>query len=229
MITVVTCTIRRKCIDNVFANYRRQRWKNKRMIIVLNNDKLNIKRYRKRARRYKKNEIRVYRLSQKYKLGKCLNYAVKRASKGLVAKFDDDDYYGPKFLREAARAIKGGKAGIVGKHTSYVYFKAKRALMLYRPGGEWSYTRSLKGGTLVFRRSVWKRVKFPEFKKSGTDAGWLGRCHRRNIRIYSLSKKHYVCVRGKSSKGHTQKKSMRRYMSQCKMVKRTKRFRRYVN
>lgn len=229
MITVITSTIRGNCIDNVFDNYDRQLWKHKKMIIVLNNNKLNIKRYRKRASFYKENEIRVFQLPQKYKLGKCLNYAIKRANKGLIAKFDDDDYYGPKFLQEAARAIKRGKADIVGKHTSYVYFKAKRALMLYRPGGEWTYTRAIKGGTLVFRRSVWKRVKFPEFKKVGEDAGWLGRCYRRNIRIYSLSKKYYVCIRRKNSKSHTQKKSMRRYMSQCKMVRKTKRYRRYVN
>ncbi|WP_219836927.1 glycosyltransferase [Paenibacillus sp. R14(2021)] len=229
MITVITCTIRSSCIDNVFKNYDRQLWKDKKMIIVLNNNKLDIERYQKRASHYRDNEIRVFQLPQKYKLGKCLNYAIKRADKGLVAKFDDDDYYGPKFLREAARAIKGGKAGIVGKHTSFIYFKAKRALMLYRPGGERTYTRSVKGGTLVFRRSVWKRVPFPEFKKNGTDAGWLGRCFRRGIRTYSLSKKHYVCIRGKKSSNHTQKKSMRRYMSQCKLVRKTKHYRRYVN
>ncbi|NBD25749.1 glycosyltransferase family 2 protein [Paenibacillus glycinis] len=229
MITVITCTIRSSCIDNVFDNFDRQKWKDKKMIIVLNNDKLKLKRYRKRAKRYPRNKVRVFRVKQKYKLGKCLNYAIKRASKGLVAKFDDDDYYGPKFLREAARAIKGGKAGVVGKRTAYVYFKSKRALMLYRPGGERTYTRSLKGGTLVFRRSVWKRVPFPEFKKVGTDAGWLGRCHRRGIRLYSLSRKHYVCIRRKNSGSHTQKKSMRRYMSQCRMVRKTKRYRRYVN
>ena len=39
--------IRRKCIDNVFANYKRQLWKDKKMTIILNNYKSNLKRYRK--------------------------------------------------------------------------------------------------------------------------------------------------------------------------------------
>ncbi|QKS45092.1 glycosyltransferase [Paenibacillus cellulosilyticus] len=216
-------------MDNIFENYDRQLWKNKQMIIVLNNDKMDIEAYQERASQYPENEVRVFQLPQKYKLGKCLNYAIQAAEDGLIAKFDDDDYYGPKFLREAARAIKRGKAPIVGKNAAFLYFKGKHALMVFRRGGEWKYTRSIKGGTLVFRKSVWKRVPFPEFKKVGTDSGWLGRCFRRGIRIYSLSKRHYVCIRRANNNSHTQKKSTRRYMSQCRLVRRTKYFSRYVN
>ncbi|MBP3962949.1 glycosyltransferase family 2 protein [Paenibacillus lignilyticus] len=229
MITVIACTMRSSCIDNVFENYARQLWKNKQMIIILNNDNMDIELYRQRASQFPENEVRVFQLSQKYKLGKCLNYAINLAENGIIAKFDDDDYYGPKFLREAARAIKRGKASIVGKHTAFLYFKAKRALMVFRRGGEWKYSRSVKGGTLVFRKTVWNRVPFPEFKKSGTDSGWIGRCIRRGFRVYSLSKRHYVCIRRKNHNSHTQKKSTYRYMSQCRLVRKTKYYRRFVN
>lgn len=229
MITVIACTMRSSCIDNVFENYDRQLWQDKQMIIVLNNDKMDIELYRQRASQYPENEVRVYQLPQKYMLGKCLNYAINLAEDGLIAKFDDDDYYGPKFLSETARAIKQGWASIVGKHTAYLYFKSKQALMVFRRGREWSYRRSVKGGTLVFKKSVWKRVPFPEFKKNGTDSGWLGRCVRRGFRVYSVSKRHYVCIRRKNWSSHTQKKSTLRYMSQCRLVRRTKNYRPYVN
>nr|WP_281272025.1 glycosyltransferase [Paenibacillus cellulosilyticus] len=220
--------MRSSCMDNVFENYDRQLWKNKQMIIVLNSDEMDIEAYQQRANQYPENEVRVIQLPQKFKLGKCLNYAIKLARNGLIAKFDDDDYYGPKFLREAARAIKRGKAPIVGKNTAYLYFKAKQALMVFRRGGEWKYKRNVKGGTLVFRKSVWRRVKFPTNRKAGSDARWLSKCIRRGIRVYSVSKRHYVCVRSKDWSGHTQKKSTRRYMRHCKLVRRTKDFTRYV-
>lgn len=229
MITVIACTIRSSCIDNVFDNYDRQLWKNKKMIIVLNNDRMDIEVYKQRANQYPAGEITVYQLPQKYRLGRCLNYAIKRADNGLIAKFDDDDYYGPKFLREAARAIKHGRASIVGKNTAYLYFKGKRALMVFRRGGEWKYRRHLKGGSLVFRKSVWRRVKFPANRKAGTDSKWLSSCIRRGFRAFSVSKRHYVCVRRKNWNSHTQKKSTRRYMRRCRLVRRTTNFQRYVN
>ena len=86
---------------------------------------MDIEIYKERASRYPEGEIAIYQLPQKYRLGKCLNYAIKRADNGLIAKFDDDDYYGPKFLREAARAIKHGRASIVGKNTAYLYIAGR--------------------------------------------------------------------------------------------------------
>ncbi|WP_164779494.1 glycosyltransferase family 2 protein [Paenibacillus kobensis] len=229
MITVIACTMRSSFINNVFDNYDRQLYKDKQMIIILNNDNMDIEAYRQRASQYPGNEVRVFKLPQNYKLGKCLNYAINLAKNGIIAKFDDDDYYGPKFLREAARAIKSGKAPIVGKHTAFLYFKAKQALMVFRSGGEWKYLRGIKGGTLVFRKSVWKRIPFPENREVGTDSSWLHRCNRRGIRIYSVSKRHYVCIRRTDYNSHTQKTSTRRYMSHCKLVRKTKYYSRYVN
>jgi hypothetical protein len=215
-------------MDNVFANYDRQRWKDKEMIIVLNKDNMDLDAWNERASQYPNDEVKVFKLPQKYKLGKCLNYAIARAKDGILAKFDDDDYYGPNYLRESVRALKRGKASIIGKHTSYLYFEAKKALMVFRRGGEWKYKRSVKGGTLVFKKSVWRKVKFPEHKRVGTDSGWTGRCGRRGFKIYSVSKKHYVCIRRRNTGSHTQKKSTKRYMSHCRLVRRTRNFKRYV-
>lgn len=229
MVTIIACTMRSSYMDNVFANYDRQLWKNKEMIIVLNKDDMDIDLWTEKAQQYPEDEVRVYKLPQKYTLGKCLNFAIDKAKEGIITKFDDDDYYGPKYLRESVSALKKGKANIIGKHTAYLYFEEKKALMVFRAGGEKKYQRSIKGGTLLFDKSVWRKVKFPEHKKVGTDAGWTGRCRRRGFKIYSVSKKHYVCVRRKNMGSHTQKKSTKRYMSQCKLVRRTKDFTPYVS
>jgi glycosyltransferase involved in cell wall biosynthesis len=215
-------------MNNLFGNYDRQLWKDKEMIIVLNKNSMDLGLWTKRAKQYPKNKVRVFKLPEKYTLGKCLNYAISRANGGIITKFDDDDYYGPKYLTESMRALKRVKASIVGKHTSYIYFEEKSALMVFRSGGEWRYLRGIKGGTLLFRKSVWNRVKFPEHKLVGTDSEWIKRCIRRGYRTYSVSKKHYVCIRRKNTKSHTQKKSTRSYMSHCRLVRRTKYFKRFV-
>ena len=229
MVTIIACTMRSAFMDNVFANYDRQVWKNKEMIIVLNEDNMDLEAWQERARQYPENEVRVYQLPQTYKLGKCLNFAIGQAKNGIIAKFDDDDYYGAKYLRESMLAIKSGKASIIGKHSSYVYFEEMKALMVYRPGGEGKYLRAIKGGTLVFRKSVWNRVKFPEFRQVGTDGGWIGRCFKRGFRIYSVSKKHYVCVRRENTSSHTQKKSTKTYMADCEFVSFTTDFTQFVS
>jgi hypothetical protein len=229
VVTIIACTMRNSFMDNVFANYDRQTWKDKQMIIILNKNNMDLKLWKERAMQYPQNEVRVYKLPQKYKLGKCLNYAIARAKEGMIAKFDDDDYYAPKYLRESVRALKKGKASIIGKHTSYLYFEEKKALMVFRRGGERKYQRSIKGGTLLFKKSVWRTVKFPEHKLVGTDSGWTGRCRRRGFKIYSVSKKHYVCIRRKNIGSHTQKKSTKRYMSHCKLVRHTRHFAKYIS
>lgn len=226
MITIVTCTMRPAYTKKILGNYSRQRWKNKELIVVLNKDSMSLRKWKRRARKYRR--VRVYKLPQKYRLGSCLNYAIRRARGGIIAKFDDDDYYGPGYLRESVRAIRRGKASIVGKHTSYIYFEEKKALMLFRPSGQNKYVKRIKGGTLVFRKRVWRKVKFSSKRVAGSDSRWLIGCRRRGYRIYSVSKKNYVCIRRKNTNSHTQKRSTKAYMKKCKMVKRTRNFKKYV-
>src|SRR4030095_11882731 len=180
-----------------------------------------LKLWKERANQYPNNEVRVYKLPQHYTLGKCLNFAVSKAKEGIVTKFDDDDYYGAKYLSESINAIKAGKASIVGKTTSYLYFEETKALMVFRAGSERKYQRSIKGGTLLFKKSVWRKVKFPEDRLVGTDSEWTWRCRKKGYKIFSVSKKNYVCIRRKNVESHTQKNSTKRYMDYCKLVRYT--------
>ncbi|WP_169085327.1 glycosyltransferase [Paenibacillus sp. PL91] len=229
MVTIIACTMRSSYMDNVFANYNRQDVQDKEMIIVLNKDDMDIKLWKERASQYPNNQVRVYKLPQKYMLGKCLNFAIARAKNGIITKFDDDDYYGPNYLRESIQALRAGKASIVGKTTSYLYFEETKALMVFRAGSERSYQRSIKGGTLLFKKSVWRKVKFPENRAVGTDSEWTFRCRKKGYKIYSVSKKNYVCVRRKNVESHTQKNSTKIYMDYCKLVRYTTDFTKFIS
>lgn len=216
MASIIACTMRPEFMDNIFSNYERQEWHNKELIIILNNDSMSLKAWKKKAKEY--DNVRVYKLPERYTLGKCLNWAIERAKGTFIAKFDDDDYYGPHYLKESLLALKAKKAPIVGKHSTYVYFEEKKALMEYRKGKEHMLGRRLKGGTLFFRKSVWKKIKFPEDTIGGSDAKWLKKCYNAGYKIYYVSSKNYVCVRRKNIQSHTQKRATKQYMKSCELV-----------
>jgi glycosyltransferase involved in cell wall biosynthesis len=197
------------------------------MIIVLNRDDMDINKWRRKARKYK--NVSVYRVPQKYNLGKCLNYGIRRARHRIIAKFDDDDYYGRYYLKESIKKMRKRKVSVIGKNASFIYFKAKKALMLFRGGGQNQYQQNIKGGTLLFKKSVWKKVKFNEKKVHGSDVAFLRGCRKRGYKIYSVSKYNYVCVRRKNVKSHTQKTSTKIYMARCKLIRYTRRYIPFVN
>lgn len=219
MVSIICCTMRPSFLENVFSNYNRQSFTDKEMIIILNQDDMDIDRWKEEAKKY--NNVSVYQLSEKCQLGKCMNYGIEKARYSIIAKFDDDDYYAPDYIKEAVHTLRTKKASIVGKHTSFLFFEEKKALMLFRDGGEKKYRRHIKGGSLLFYKSVWKKVKFNEQLVHASDADFLRRCKRKDYRIYSSSKFNYVCIRRKDISSHTQKKSTEEYMSQCKLIKYT--------
>lgn len=228
MVSIIACTMRTSYMDNLFANYERQDWPNKELIIILNKDDMNLNLWKKRAKQYKNNEVRVYKLPQEYNLGKCLNWAIAKAKGAFIAKFDDDDYYAPGYLRESVYALRKRKATIIGKNTCYIYFEEKKALMEYRVGRENMNNGGLKGGTLLFRKSVWKKVKFPEYGVDKSDSRWIKKCRALGFMTYSVSKNNYVCVRRANIDSHTQQRSTGTYMSMCKLIRYTDNFIPYI-
>jgi glycosyltransferase involved in cell wall biosynthesis len=228
MVSIIACTMRNSYMDNLFANYERQDWPNKEMIIILNKDDMDLDLWKKRANQYKINEVRVYQLPEEYNLGKCLNWAIAKAKGTFIAKFDDDDYYAPGYLSESVEALRKKKAPIVGKHTCFIYFEEKQALMEYRRGRENMHLGRVKGGTLLFRKAVWNKVKFPEDRVVGSDSHWLKACRAANYKIHSVSKYNYVCIRRANTESHTQKRNTEDYMSKCELIRYTDNFIPYI-
>src|SRR5690606_13701655 len=103
-VSVITCTNRPLFFGKVISNFKRQLYRNKELIIILNDDSMNLSHYRKRVRLY--SNITVYRAPQMFTLGRCLNHAVRHTKYMFIAKFDDDDYYSPYYLSEQMRAVR---------------------------------------------------------------------------------------------------------------------------
>ena len=126
--SIITVTNRDYCIENMINNFLRQEFNDKELIIVINNDKINIEDIYKYIN--KELNIFVYKLPKKTSLGACLNFGINKSNYNIIAKFDDDDYYGPYYLDEANKAFLREGCYVLGKQKTYYYLEQYKKLIL---------------------------------------------------------------------------------------------------
>ena len=136
----------------------------------------------------------VERLDPDRSLGEGLNIGLERSDARFVAKFDDDDRYGPHYLADALRAHSYAGAGLVGKHSYYADVVRAGATVLRFPGNEFRYTSTLAGGTLVIDRDRVDDQRFDPIS-IGEDRAFIAACHRRGISTFSADRFNFTQVR----------------------------------
>ncbi|WP_391558552.1 glycosyltransferase [Robertmurraya sp.] len=201
VVSIITCTVRDEFMENVFDNFQKQDYKEKELIIILNNDSIDADKWKKRA--FLDRNIIIVQLPQYTSLGDCLNYGVEHSRYKTIAKFDDDDFYGPYYMNEAMNVIKNTKAMVVGKSTFYIYFHQEKSLYLYNCNNEQRfiypkkhyYTKDfLAGASLVINKDVFKQVTFPSLNL-GEDSKFQQECLKKDISMYSTTRQHFAYIR----------------------------------
>lgn len=225
-ISIITSTNKPEYMDNIFNNYQRQDYKNKELIIILNNNNMDISIWKETANKYE--NIRVFQIDEKKDLSDCINFGVSQSSSELIAKFDDDDYYGPSYLKEAVEAIISTKAGVVGKSKYYAYFEYVERIGMRKSGVENKYTNYIHGPTLVMKRNIIKKFKFKNMDH-GADQRFLKDCIKNGIKIYSTSIKNFIYIRHSSLKYHTWKIKNENFIRQFRLLPRIKNYEKYGN
>ncbi len=226
-VSIITSTNNPNSLKNVLENYKRQDFTEKELIIIINNNDINIEDWRSKLDG--KNAIRIFKLDENISLGKCLNYGVSKSKYNCIAKFDDDDYYGPNYLTEAISGFKISKARVVGKGTTIVYFVKSKTLALRDPGLEWRFINFANGSTLVIKKSVFNRVKFRDMS-AAEDVHFCRDCLKSGIRIYSTSRYNHVYMRYPSKNKHTWKISDNELLQKyCRFLKHTEDYIKYAN
>lgn len=219
-ISIITVTNNDLFIDNIFNNYDRQSFKHKELVIVLNKNDLNIDKYNSKAKAYE--NVRIHRMDEKLSLGYCLNYAINVSVYNIVAKFDDDDYYGSKYLSSSFEVFNQTEAEVIGKASHLVYFQQSELLAIRDPNRENKYVGFVNGSTLIFRKEIFKKIQFSNIS-IGEDTDFCRRCKKKGIKIYSTDKYHHVYIRHKSKASHTWKVSDKFLLKRfCKPIMRTK-------
>lgn len=139
--------------------------------------------------------VRFFEFSRETSLGQCLNSLIERATGDYVAKMDDDDLYGPSYLRDGINALRYSGAAVVGKQASYLYQEDSDELILRKKWREHLWTDMVLGATLVTRRETFDSIKFRDLEH-GEDTQFLKDVVESGGKIYSADRFNYIQVRG---------------------------------
>lgn len=133
-------------------------------------------------------------------LGLCLNELVQKSSGKIVAKFDDDDFYLPNYLRDQVNILRAMDADLVGKASIYFHLNSNNALVKRWAHREHTWYNFVAGATLVGWRDTFVGVPFPD-RSRGEDSVFLKALEAKGLRVYSADSFNYIAVRRGS--GHT--------------------------
>jgi glycosyltransferase involved in cell wall biosynthesis len=127
--------------------------------------------------------VRYVRVQPGMTIGGKRNRGCEQAGGAIIAQWDDDDWYGSGRLSAQAQPILSGEADISGL-TDSTFFDLPRWRF-------WTCTRALHqrlfvedihGGTLMYRRAVWEKDRYPDASLA-EDAGLLRAARRRGARL----------------------------------------------
>jgi hypothetical protein len=216
-VSIITCTNRCKNIDFIFSNYARQLFDKTELIIILNSNDMNLKKWRKKSENYR--DVRIYQCHEDKTLGTCKNFAINHTSLEYIAFFDDDDYYGKNYLCQSINAFDDNKCDVVGKATCFIYFEKRNTLALFNPNNENIYASYVMDSSLVIKRKIFKDISFEDDIQPETLFQIM--CLKRGYKIYSTDRYNYVVHRHYDPiKEHTWKISDINLLRYSEIVKR---------
>lgn len=210
--SIITATCRDLCINNIIENYLRQSIDKKELIIIINNDNIDIELFTSYT--FKNSNIYVYKLPQSISLGECLNFGVSLSNYNFIAKFDDDDYYGPYYLKESYDILSSNYCDIVGKNKTYYYIEELNKLVLKNNGIENNFVPSVMGSTLCFKKNLFDNVKFRdlEFRE---DYFFNSDCLKKGYKIFSSSRFNHIVYKFSDNSKHTWKCNLNFLLKNC--------------
>lgn len=192
-VSVIVCSNRPYKMNDIFDNFLRQSYGHKELIIILNNNNMTLDGYIEKAKEFK--NIKVFQLDESLSLGYCFKFALNHARFNYIAKFDDDDYYGIDYLKQAIETFSQINCDVVGKASYYIYFNQSKILARYGEQKENIFINRVTDSSLVFKRNVFKKINIPFIKKAGTFANIQTQLKKHGIKIYSTDRYNYLVNR----------------------------------
>ena len=162
-----------------------------RVVVVLNDGIGDATVFRDRLAGF---DLDVVHLPPPTTLGACLNHAWGLAGTRYVAKIDDDDVYGPHYLRDAVRVLRWSAAAVVGKHTYLARLHGSGVTVLRFPGHEWAYSGFVAGGTIVADSDRIGSARFGD-STTGEDSAFLAAVERHGGLVLATSALDFVQAR----------------------------------
>jgi glycosyltransferase involved in cell wall biosynthesis len=116
--------------------------------------------------------------------GEALNRGMRQAGGRYVAKWDDDDFYGPDFLADMVMASTYSGAELVGCFAQFIYLEQIDLTVYRRAGQSERMGRGVAGGTFVMERAFADAIGgFPPVTRS-VDAAMMKATEAAGGRMY---------------------------------------------
>jgi len=151
-------------------------------------------------------------------LGEALNLALDRCQTDLVTKVDDDDFYGPEYIRSSIAALKyngHNGVGIVGRASAYCFAEDRDLLALRFPEGSSNQIKKrVFGGTIFWSRSRLNDQRFQPLPKA-VDSAFFADAVAQGVKIYSCEPYDYVHIRYAQASEHTWKIDTDEFLSKA--------------
>ena len=148
---------------------------------------------------------RTVAIASELSLGEVLNTMLEAATGDMVAKFDDDDLYGPHHLWDLVLAAEYSGAAMVGKVSEFVYLAgADRTIRRFIGLGERFIDperSSVAGGAVVIRRDTLDEIGGWRPMRMGSDKALTQDIAASGGKVYRTHGNGYLLVR--HGEGHT--------------------------
>ena len=214
-VSVLMPTMRPENVARCLESFTKQTYENKELILILNNAEFDVDAIRRDAESIP--NVQVLHVEGRATLGGCLNRGVEAASGKYVAKMDDDDHYGERYLSDSVLAASFSEAEVVGKGLYFIYFEEANTTALY----EWAateqhrFTRFVQGATLLVQNEVARDITFASLSLK-EDANFLRSVARAGCRIYSADQFNFVRVRTRQLYSHSAQTPDAEFMKRCR-------------
>ncbi|GAB3707618.1 glycosyl transferase family 2 [Nocardiopsis oceani] len=154
-VSVILCTRRPEMVGFALAQIARQRGVDLEAVLTLHGFPATLPEVRSAIDAFAATglPITVHEAPTERIFGAVLNDTVARASGDLIAKWDDDDWYGPEHLADLVLARTYSGAELVGTGQDFVYLQ-EVDLTVWRSREAETTTRFIAGGTILTDRVV---------------------------------------------------------------------------
>lgn len=198
-ISVLLCTRRPEFLDFALRQIARQRYVDLEVILTLHGFTADAPAVAAAVAGFDR-PITIVEVPAEVPFGAALSQGARRASGRYVAKWDDDDWYGPEFLADMLLASSYSGAELVGCHAQFVYLR-QIDLTIYRPACSERMIRAVSGGTFFLAGSALDAVGgFPPVPRH-VDGALLDVLGAAGARVYRTHSLDYVLHR--RAAGHT--------------------------
>ena len=214
-VSVLMPTMRPENVTRCFENFGKQTYENKELVLILNNAEFDLDAIRRDAESIP--NAQVIHVEGRTTLGDCLNRGMEAASGQYVAKMDDDDYYGERYLSDSVLAASFSTAEVVGKGLYFVYFAASDTTVLREAIPEHTLSSSgvTTGGTLIARTEVAREIPFQSISLK-EDTNFQRAAIQAGCRVYSGDRFNFVRVRGRHASSHSDPTPDSEFMKKCR-------------